>query len=261
MFGTDWIGNEFDAMRWPEQPLVVYQNCIETELRAARAARFSYVPMSQTLGERSNTKQQTRDEFEAAKTCNIVALEKMQDEAPKYVLAEQADWEDNNARLLRLTAAAEWLGQRCRDGVIEGFHQYKGTAAVFPLPSHYWNCENEFSGWLTNGGRPVLLETRLDMVDSHFFVSRVSLQEATASLAHSPLFVDRDDLSRLAPDLKLAVRVALNAKLFSPEVMSGGNIERAIVAAADSENRTIAKSKIIQMTATMRWPRSPIKKN
>ena len=258
-FGDEWAGDELNVLIWPIQPMKMYQDLIDAQLDAAKKKQYFKLPPPPISDNASYGKHETKDEFEARKTKTVEAILVQQAQVPEHIQDEQRDWETNNAALARLRGAADWLGAQCRDGVIVGHYRMRGLQEPFVLRATDWNCSDEFSGWLATGGRKMYFQSANKMVDCDFFLDRASLQNAIASLAHAPLLIDRADLSRLAPDLQLAVRIALQLKLFEPNVMLAGKVEDAVIAAGKAAGREIKNTKAVQMSATMRWPNSPIK--
>lgn len=258
-FGDEWTGDELNVLIWPIQPVSIYRVFVATRLNAEKNKQYRE-PLPRSLADNASYgKHETKDEFEARKTKTIDAILVEKAQIPVHIQDEQRDWEINNAALVRLRVVAGWLGGQCRDGVVVGHYRMKGGQEPFVLRAVDWNCSDEFSGWLATGGRKMYFQSGGKLFDCDFFLDRASLQNATASLAHAPLLIDRADLTRLAPDLQLAVRIALQLKLFEPNVMLAGKVEAAVIAAGKAAGREIKNTKAKQMSDTMRWPISPIK--
>ena len=258
-FGDDWNGSELNVLKWPLPPLRAYQDIdMAAHLEAAKLEKYRPLPPVNLDG-RSGRKSESEAEFAERRARTIEAIRQQQVQIPKHVLDEQRDWETNNDALIRLRSVADWLGQRGRDGEINGHYRMSGGQEPIVMRATDWNCPDEFTGWLECGGRTMYFSTANKTFDCDFFLERTSLQNAIATLAHAPLMVDRADLSRLAPDLQLAVRIALQEKLFGPGVHPDGMVQDKIIAAAKDAGWEIKSTKAKQMSATMRWPNSPIK--
>lgn len=258
MYGDKWTGDEINVLRWPEQPVAVYKRLADVRLKEARMQKFSYVPRSLSSSGSGLAKRETLEEFEERKARNISMIEEQQDIIPLFVANEQADWEHNNSQLLRLGSVAQWLGQMCRDGEIKALFQMRAGQFLFDLDKSRWNCTDEFSGWLSQGGAKFWWQVGSapgQMVETYFFLCRESFNMAKGKLSHAPVLIDNADLSKLAPDLRLAVQLAVKHELFDEGNggLGQGQIVTKILEEAKKAGRGISKTKAEQMAAVMYW--------
>lgn len=258
MFGDEWTGEEINALKWPVEPVVVYKQNLDAKLIAARHERHYNIPMSIASSGGSRPKQETAEEFEARKSATINSILEQQKIIPPFVATEQSDWERNKADFLRLSSVAQWLGQRCRDGDINTFYQFCGGQRLFELERSQWNCTDEFLGWLSNGGKKLWHQPGAmagSWQDTYFFVCRSSFTNAKSKLNHAPVLIKQEDISKLSPDLRLAVQLAVKHELFD-EGNGGlrqGQIVTKILDEANKSGREISKTKAEQMAAVMYW--------
>ena len=75
------------------------------------------------------------------------------------------------------------------------------------------------------------------------------------TLAHIESNIPKTDLARLAPDLQLAVRLAIKLELFGTAIPpANGKLETAVIAAAKDEGREIAPNRVAEIVRLMRYP-------
>lgn len=252
-FGEKWTGNELRSLKWDNDPVTIYRQHWENALRKARLMKKPPpIPMSLSNAQRHLDRDQTDDEFNEQKLKRIAALEDILTSTPDYVAAKHQRWIANRDAKDRLFWALRWLGDKCRAGTIDGSYRYLITQQMFPMAAELWNGRSDLERWAKSAGYLIFVNGKRRYTE--LFVSRDQLEREIASLAHSPLTVSNSDLSKLSPDLQLAVRVALELELFAPDVMSDKQVQTAVINAAKNMERPIASTKAKQMSATMRWP-------
>ena len=261
-YGEKWTDDELsaDITNFKGSPLEAYYSKLAHDIGILERSQYTYIP--QSLADNDvRSPQPSKFDFERKKAEDLSDLRRLMDDSPEAVLEQQKKWDDDLSKVERLRHVARWIGDRARDGKLLGYYQAAGDRDPHPLLPANWNCTDDLRDWLINAGREIIHRSSLGdkPVDATFFLCSKSLDNALSSSAHAPLLVDRVDISRLAPDLQLAVRVALQQKLFSPGVMPDGQVQDKIIAAAKAENREIKNTKAVQMSATMRWPNSSIK--
>lgn len=261
MFGEKWTDTDMMARQAPfHSPAVVYERFWKSQLDAIESwKRMPSLPLS--FSSRSfdqATQAETQDEFVKRKAESSKYCEEKQSNIPAEVSKLQSNWQLNVDASKRLLSAAGWLGDKCRSGAIRGAFQYKGLPKIYDaMDKQLWNGTSDLDRWARDGGYPEFLNGH--KYQTMVFVLRDDLEREIAALAHAPLLVKQEDLSKLSPDLQLAVRVALNKELFRTGSAKDGAVQTWIVAAAKAEGRTIATTKLKQMSAVMRYPDNPIR--
>lgn len=252
-FGEDWTGSELDALIWDTDPITVYREHWGKALRNARVMKKPpRIPMSLSGANRHPDRDQTEEEFEDHKRKCIAQFEENLASTPDYLNAKQERWAANDKAKGRLFHAIRWLGNKCRAGAIEGSFQYLGAQKMHPMTVDLWNGKSDLDRWAKNGGY-FTYENQIKY-RTQLFVRLDQLEHEIANLAHAPFAVSNSDLSKLSPDLQLAVRVALDLELFTPDAKADGEVQTAIIKAAKNAGRTIVPTKAKQMSATIRWP-------
>lgn len=252
-FGEDWDGGELDSVRWYPDPKTAYKNYWSNSLRSAAGMKMA--PTVASLSDMARkSRPETTEGFNDRKTALVVDGRQQLETVPDYVEAKQQRWLSNNEASDRLFSAIQWLGDKCRAGFIEGVFQYKGWPKMYEMDAYLWNGPSDVERWAKNGGYPVWVNKV--KYDTLLFVRRDQLQCEIAALEYGPLLVETADLSRLAPDLQLAVRLALENQIFDENnggLKSGQVIEKVIRAAATS-GRTIADGRIEEIARLIRFP-------
>lgn len=255
MFGDQWNAEEQKAVFWPTSPETIWASEWQNYLARPLYQRPSLPPSIAGKAYRGE-KGETDDEFAARKIKHREDCNEKLSNIPEYISKMQVLWKTNHDATNRLMDVLQWLGDRCRSGAIQGAYIFKAGYKVFVLEKDHWNGVSDLERWARDGGFPVYVNNA--SYPTHAFMVRADLDREVASLEHAPLLVDQADLSRLAPDLQLAVRLALEMKLFGPGVKTRGEVERAIDIAAKAQGRKITPTKLVQMSDTMRFPNSPI---
>lgn len=261
MFGEKWTVTDMMAQQTPlYSPVAAYEQFWASQLSSIQHWKHGPpLPISlasYSLGQK--TKAETPEEFEERKAKSAKYCEERQSNIPTHVSTLQSNWQSNADASRRLLSAVGWLGNKCRAGAIRGAFQYKGWPKIHEaMDSHLWNGTSDLDRWARDGGYSEFLNSH--NYQTLVFMLREDLEREIAALAHAPLLVKQEDLSRLSPDLQLAVRVALNKQLFGAGVALDGDVQGWVDDAAKAEGRNISTTKLQQMAAVMRYPASPIR--
>lgn len=250
MFGEQWDRAEFDALLWPTAPFEAHRRGLEIE--QFNVKRRKHLPTGPASNDYSC--QESLEEFEAKKEVDLQQLITAAKEPPAFVGIQQGLYDKNRAALDRLTKAAKWLGDKCRS---EGIRTGYGAVENLPIlngQSHFWNCINDIQHWVKDGSIDVL-GSAAKMYRYKAYVFRSDLEREMRTLAHVESNIPKTDLARLAPDLQLAVRLAIKLELFGTAIApANGKLETAVIAAAKDEGREIAPNRVAEIVRLMRYP-------
>lgn len=256
IFGQDWTGWELLAVKWPISPISIYANEWSKALVNVEASTYIISPRSIVSAQSGGViKPQTREEFDESKANLIELCNRSLASIPDKVAAVETQWQTNKATAARLLKAVRWLGDKCRGRDIAGAYQFKGWPKLYnDMSPDLWNGSSDIERWAASGGYSQWVKDR--NYDTLVFVSREDLNREIAALDHAPLLLDRAELSRLAPDLQLAVRLALEHQLFDANNagLKSGQVEHLVIAAAEQSGRQIAKGRMEEIARLMRWP-------
>ena len=251
MFGEQWDRAEFDALLWPTAPVEAHRRGLQIEqFNVKRRKHMATGPASNDY-----SCQESLEEFEAKKEVDLQQLITSAKEPPAFVGIQQRLYDKNRAALDRLNKAAKWLGDKCRSGGIK-----TGYGAVENLPlissqSHSWNCISDLQHWVKDGSIDIFMVSARKMHRCKAYVSRSDLEREMRTLAHIESNIPKTDLARLAPDLQLAVRLAIKLELFGTAIPpANGKLETAVIAAAKDEVREIAPNRVAEIVRLMRYP-------
>ena len=254
-FGDEWTGRELDAVKWYHDPITTYRTFWENALTSARGEKKPpNIITSLSSNIRSAGPKETDADFDVRKLGAIAGCERVLASVPDHVEAKQQRWKSNQEATVRLFSAIRWLGDKCRGGLIEGAFQYKRWPKMYKMDAHLWNGPSDIERWAKNGGYPEWLNKV--KYDTELFVRRDQLQREIAALEHSPLLIESSDLSRLSPDLQLAVRLALENQIFDENNggLKSGQVTEKVISAAAVSGRTIALGRIEEIARLIRYP-------
>ena len=255
MFGDEWKEGDLLAKDWWESPEQIYSNHWSHELATnGNLARRISIPRSILSNDWGPTESsETEEDFERRKLEHFQHCTDALKAIPQSVADLQAEWQANADATQRLLKAIGWVGDKCRAGVIRGAYQFHNSYELKEdMNKQLWNCTSDAGHWAKAGG--ISFKGNDYTHHTWVFVHRGDMEREIESLQHAPLLVNQEDLSRLAPDLQLAVRLALKLKLFGPGVMGHKTLRGRIETEALAEGREVAPTKAVQIAATMAWP-------
>lgn len=164
-----------------------------------------------------------------------------------------ANWKRNEQSIDNLWTTMEWFQRQCLDGHMKTYKlEKKPGAAVTETDPSFWTVRNlrelfDYGGTLTDGDD-------FEKTEHWLFFDKAEFETVLANHGHSHRPLAELDLSLLAPDLQIAVTVALSLELFEVNAPGNREILRRIDDYAKATGRKISLTKSNQMAAVMRWP-------
>jgi hypothetical protein len=207
MLGNEWNGTEFDALDWQQSPVEQHKRQLALQRRNVEARKYVHLPSSHASSDYLTPR--TKAAFDERKEADLQSLSMSEQEMPLPVSVLQSKWEANEVALTRLTNAAKWLGDKCRNHSVKTASTPQVNFPLSEAQSLNWNCTNDVDYWVRDGSIDVHV---VGYVKSHrhlAFVLRADLEREMKTLEHSESIVSDTDLSRLPPYLKFAVDIAL----------------------------------------------------
>ena len=228
-FGTDWTGNELQALDWPVQP----QEAHDRSLLPAMLNSGGGAPGSRPS--RSIARPDNGLLEQLARTPNAHVRDYWAERTKPLICAEQAAWVENKQARNRLSTTVEWLAQRCRDGQLVAYARLVGGGTLFPMDPSEWNVENALQRFVCEGSFKRYFREGAQTWSVYAFFDRAAIEAATATLANVPAFLSDLDLQRVSPYLRMAVKLALAKGYTSPESPDTQAVREAEVRAAWQE--------------------------
>lgn len=212
-FPDDWTGRELLVVDWWPSPTEHYSlweaNTKKRLLsRNGRASKSPTTPYLSDAAKLAKAKLASSDaELEDFLKGGYGKLEE-----------EQKEWEENRAAGTRLNEVVRQIGDWGRDGLLHGeLRSTVSPSVVQEMDANDWACSSDFEHWMKTGTIKKYLGSA-GPYNWDIFVSKGSLEKQMSILNDTPVAVAAADISRLSPELQIAVKVALDLKMFD-----GGN--------------------------------------